>query len=131
MPFTASVPMSPPGKNSGWTTKPSVVKASRPGGTSSTAPSASGSSAGLRNAGSSSFSIEVAREPPAAAVGEEDLLPAPSGTGQSREPVTTTLPGGTGAQRHRRTDAPAHRRTARRRSRRGRAGAAAARRRYR
>ena len=29
VPSTASVPMSPPGKNNGWTTNESVVKASR------------------------------------------------------------------------------------------------------
>ena len=51
--------MSPPGKNSGDTTYESVVKASRPVPTESTAASSSASSVGLRNASTNSPSTRL------------------------------------------------------------------------
>ena len=51
VPFTASSPIDPPGKNNGCTTKESVLMASLPPARSSTAASPRFSSAGLRKAG--------------------------------------------------------------------------------
>ena len=51
VPFTASSPIDPPGKNSGCTTNESVLIASRPAGKSSTAASPRFSSARFLNAG--------------------------------------------------------------------------------
>ena len=59
VPQTESLPMSPPGKNRGSTTKLSVEKASLPA-PSTTAPSPSASRAGFENAGTSSCSIRRA-----------------------------------------------------------------------
>src|SRR5215207_474833 len=57
VPFTASSPMSPPGKKRGRTTNESVVNASRPSPSPRTALSASGSSSGLRSSRRNSASI--------------------------------------------------------------------------
>src|SRR5450830_944080 len=57
VPLTASVPMSPPGKNSGRTTYESVVNASRLPPTSTRAPSCRAPRAGFANAGTNSRSI--------------------------------------------------------------------------
>ena len=54
VPFTASSPMLPPGKNSGVTTKESVVNATREPFTSTTAWSSIRRSSGLSNAGRNS-----------------------------------------------------------------------------
>ena len=66
MPCTASEPMSPPGKKTGFTTKVSVVKASRSLPTVTMAPSPRGSRCGLRKAGAKSVSMRraVLRPPP-------------------------------------------------------------------
>ncbi len=66
VPWTASEPMSPPGKKAGFTTNVSVVKASRSLPTVTIAPSPSGSRCGLRKAGAKSVSMRraVLRPPP-------------------------------------------------------------------
>jgi hypothetical protein len=74
--------MSPPGKNAGFTTKVSVVNASRSSPTVTTAPSPSGSRCGLRNAGAKSVSMRraVLRPPPPWA--SSTMSPWSSGAGQ-------------------------------------------------
>ena len=65
VPFTASVPMSPPGKKIGRTTKASVVKARRPPPQSSVAWSSSRFSTSLPKAGRKTFrSSSALRRPP-------------------------------------------------------------------
>ena len=66
VPWTASEPMSPPGKKIGLMTNESVEKAIRPPGTSSSAPSWSSERAGLSKAGTKIFSISICdiRPPP-------------------------------------------------------------------
>src|SRR3989338_4565124 len=89
VPWTASEPMSPPGKNSGWTTKESVVKASRRPSRLMTAWSSRRASAGLWKAGRKSLrtSSAVSRPP----------LPWPSSTvffaGSSTGQVSGSSPG--------------------------------------
>ena len=68
VPCTASEPMSPPGKKSGWTTNESVVKARRAPPASRIAPSCSSRSAGLSNAGRKSALDQPLRQAAAAAV---------------------------------------------------------------